>query len=47
MSRIGILVFAFAFCIFASLPQSAQAFSGIMNAWQDYYNPCPELVAAD
>lgn len=47
MSRIGILVFAFAFCIFAYLPQSAQAFNGIGNDWEDYYNPCPDLVAQD
>lgn len=47
MSRIGILVLAFAFCIFTYLPQSAQAFTGIMNDWQAYYDPCPDLVAAD
>jgi len=36
-----------AICLLSSLPNLAGATSGIRNAWQNYYDPCPTLVTAN
>ncbi len=47
MSKKVVIALALASCIIVNMPHSAQAFTGIMDDWQGYYNPCQTLVDFD
>ena len=47
MQKYRMIVPILAGCVLLALPSQSLAFNGIMSDWQDYYNPCQDLVAAD
>lgn len=46
MRRLGTIAISLAVCILVGQVPSAQATSGIRNAWRTYYDPCTTLYNA-